>query len=139
MQRKFFKLSSLTALALGLLAGSALHAAEQQGVSKTEIVVGTIQDLSGPLAGYGKQARNGMQLRIEELNEQGGVHGRKIKLLVEDSGYDPKRAVLAAQKLVNQDKIFIMAGHLGTAQNNAAMPIQFEKKSGQLHATDRRA
>jgi len=104
-----------------------VQAIEQQGISKTNIVVGTIQDLSGPLAGYGKQARNGMQLRIEELNEQGGVHGRRIKLLVEDSGYDPKKAVLAAQKLVNQDKIFIMAGHLGTAQNNAAMPIQFEK------------
>ncbi len=128
MQRNFFKLSTLAALALGLLAVAPLHAAEQQGVTKTEIVVGTIQDLSGPLAGYGKQSRNGMQLRIDELNEQGGVHGRQIKLLVEDSGYDPKRAVLAAQKLVNQDKIFIMAGHLGTAQNNAAMPIQFEKK-----------
>ena len=128
MQRNFFKLSTLAALALGLLAVAPLHAAEQQGVTKTEIVVGTIQDLSGPLAGYGKQTRNGMQLRIDELNEQGGVHGRQIKLLVEDSGYDPKRAVLAAQKLVNQDKIFIMAGHLGTAQNNAAMPIQFEKK-----------
>jgi branched-chain amino acid transport system substrate-binding protein len=128
MPRKFLKLSSLTAIALGLFVGHALHAAEQQGVTKTEIVVGTIQDLSGPLAGYGKQARNGMQLRIDELNEQGGVNGRQIKLLVEDSGYDPKRAVLAAQKLVNQDKIFIMAGHLGTAQNNAAMPIQFEKK-----------
>jgi len=128
MQRNFFKLSSLACLVLGLFSGNVLHAAEQQGVTKTEIVVGTIQDLSGPLAGYGKQARNGMQLRIDELNEQGGVHGRQIKLLVEDSGYDPKRAVLAAQKLVNQDKIFIMAGHLGTAQNNAAMPIQFEKK-----------
>jgi branched-chain amino acid transport system substrate-binding protein len=69
-----------------------------------------------------------MQKRIDELNEQGSIHGRKLKLLTEDSGYDPKRAVLAAQKLVNQDKIFIMAGHLGTAQNNAAMPIQFEKK-----------
>jgi branched-chain amino acid transport system substrate-binding protein len=91
-------------------------------------VIGTIQDLSGPLAGYGKQSRNGMQLRIDELNEQGAIHGRKLRLLVEDSGYDPKRAVLAAQKLVNQDKIFIMAGHLGTAQNNAAMPIQFEKQ-----------
>ena len=128
MQRHFFKLSSLACLVLGLFSGNVLHAAEQQGVTKTEIVVGTIQDLSGPLAGYGKQSRNGMQLRIDELNEQGGVHGRQIKLLVEDSGYDPKRAVLAAQKLVNQDKIFIMAGHLGTAQNNAAMPIQFEKK-----------
>ncbi len=112
-------------LAAALLAGQA--AAQSQGVSKTEIVVGTIQDLSGPLAGYGKQARLGMMLRVDELNEQGGVHGRKVKLLIEDSGYDPKRAVLAAQKLVNQDKIFLMAGHLGTAQNNAAMPVQFEK------------
>ena len=99
----------------------------QQGVTKTEILVGTIQDMSGPLASFGKQARNGMQLRIDELNEQGGVHGRKLKLLLEDSGYDPKKAVLGAQKLVNQDKIFIMAGHVGTAQNNAAMPVQFEK------------
>ncbi|MBL0086355.1 MAG: ABC transporter substrate-binding protein [Ideonella sp.] len=112
-------------LAAALLASQAT--AQSQGVSKTEIVLGSIQDLSGPLAGYGKQARLGMMLRIDELNEQGGLHGRKIKLLVEDSGYDPKRAVLAAQKLVNQDKIFLMAGHLGTAQNNAAMPVQFEK------------
>jgi branched-chain amino acid transport system substrate-binding protein len=87
----------------------------------------SIQDLSGPLAGFGKQVRLGMMLRVDEINEQGGVNGRKLKLLVEDSGYDPKKAVLAAQKLVNQDKIFIMAGHIGTAQNNAAMPVQFEK------------
>jgi len=114
---------------LVLAAALALPAAwaQQQGVSKTEILVGTIQDMSGPLAGYGKQARNGMLLRVEELNEQGSVHGRKLKLLAEDSGYDPKRAVLAAQKLVNQDKVFIVAGHLGTAQNMAAMPVQFDK------------
>ena len=102
-------------------------AAPAQGVSKTEIVVGTIQDLSGPVAGFGKQIRSGMQLRVDEVNEQGGVHGRKLKLLIEDHGYDPKKAVLAAQKLVNQDKIFIMVGHIGTAQNLAAMPVQFEK------------
>jgi len=110
-------------LALGL--GQAW--AQQQGVTKDEILIGTIQDLSGPLAGYGKAVRNGMQLRIDELNEQGGIHGRKLRLVTEDSGYDPKRAVLAAQKLVNQDKIFIMAAHIGTAQNNAAMPVQFDK------------
>jgi branched-chain amino acid transport system substrate-binding protein len=101
--------------------------AQQQGVTKDTILIGTIQDLSGPLAGFGKQARNGMQLRVDELNEQGSVNGRKLKLLVEDDGYDPKKAVLAAQKLVNQDKVFIIAGHLGTAQNMAAMPVQFEK------------
>ena len=112
------------AAALSLLAGAAQA---QQGVSKDEILVGTIQDLSGPLAGYGKAVRNGMLLRIDEINEQGGIGGRKIKLIAEDNGYDPKRSVLAAQKLVNQDKVFIVAGHMGTAQNNAAMPVQFEK------------
>ena len=119
------KPASLALAALALL-GTA-HAQAPQGVSKTEITIGTIQDLSGPIAALGKQARNGMQLRVDEINEQGGIAGRRLKLLVEDAGYDPKRAVLAAQKLVNQDKIFLMAGHVGTAHNNAAMPVQFEK------------
>ena len=117
--------TTLAMVALTLV--SSVYAAEQQGVSKNELLIGTIQDLSGPLAGYGKQLRNGMQLRIEELNEQGSIHGRKLKLAIEDDGYDPKKSVLAAQKLVNQDKIFIMAGHIGTAQNMSAMPVQFEK------------
>jgi branched-chain amino acid transport system substrate-binding protein len=116
---------SLIAAAMALAAGSA--SAQTQGVSKNEIVIGSIQDLSGPLAGFGKQVRLGMMLRVDEVNEQGGVNGRKIKLLVEDSGYDPRRAVLAAQKLVNQDKIFAMVAHIGTAQNMAAMPVQFQK------------
>ncbi len=115
-----------TALTFSLVLAAA-SAMAQQGVSKNEIVLGSIQDLSGPLAGYGKQARAGMQLRIDEVNEQGGIHGRKVVLKIEDSGYDPKRAVLAAQKLVNQDKIFLMAGHLGTAGNVASFPVQFDK------------
>jgi branched-chain amino acid transport system substrate-binding protein len=121
------KLTSALALAVLSLAASWSQAAEPQGVSKTEVLLGTIQDLSGPLAGYGKASRNGMLLRIDEVNEQGGIHGRKLKLLTEDDGYDPKKSVLAAQKLVNQDKIFMMVGHLGTAQNMAAMPVQFDK------------
>jgi branched-chain amino acid transport system substrate-binding protein len=116
---------SLIAAAMALAAGSAT--AQTQGVSKNEIVIGSIQDLSGPLAGFGKQVRLGMMLRVDEVNEQGGINGRKVKLLIEDSGYDPRRAVLAAQKLVNQDKIFAMVAHIGTAQNMAAMPVQFQK------------
>ncbi|WP_414708666.1 ABC transporter substrate-binding protein [Ramlibacter sp.] len=98
-----------------------------QGIGKNEIVLGSIEDLSGPIASYGKQLRDGMLLRVQEINEQGGINGRKIRLLFEDSAYDPKRAVLAAQKLVNQDRIFAMVGHIGTATNMAAMPVQFEK------------
>jgi branched-chain amino acid transport system substrate-binding protein len=118
---------SLAAAALCVLAGTSSQAQTSQGISKNEIVLGSIQDLSGPIAGFGKQVRQGMLLRVEELNEQGGINGRKIKLLIEDSAYDPKKAVLAAQKLVNQDKIFAMVAHIGTPTNNAAMPVQFEK------------
>lgn len=117
----------LTLVAALLAAGSSAALAQTQGVSKDEIVLGSIQDLSGPIAGFGKQVRLGMMLRVDEVNEQGGINGRKIKLVVEDSAYDPRRAVLAAQKLVNQDKIFAMVGHIGTAQNMAAMPVQFQK------------
>ncbi len=116
-----------TTLALATLALSSGMSMAQQGVSKTEITLGSIQDLSGPIAGFGKQARLGMLLRVDEINEQGGINGRKLKIIVEDSAYDPKKAVLAAQKLVNQDKIFMMVGHIGTAQNLAAMPVQFDK------------
>jgi len=125
MKQQFSVLVCAAGLSLGLMSG--LAQAQSQGVNKDEIVVGSIQDLSGPLAGFGKQIRLGMNLRIDEINEQGGVNGRKLKLVIEDSGYDPKRAVLAAQKLVNQDKVFAVIGHLGTAGNMAAMPIQFEK------------
>ena len=90
-------------------------------------MLGSIQDLSGPIAGFGKQVRLGMMLRVDEINEQGGVNGRKIKLLFEDSAYDPKKAVLAAQKLVNSEKIFAMLGQIGTATNMASMPVQFDK------------
>ena len=116
----------LLAAALATLAASTALA-QSQGVSKTEILIATIQDLSGPVAAYGKAARNGIQLRVDEINEQGGIHGRKIRLLVEDNGYDPKKAVLAAQKLVTQDKVFLIASHIGTPMNNAAMPLMFEK------------
>lgn len=122
-------MKTLTMAALGaaaMLATAPAAWAQQQGVSKDEILIGTLQDLSGPLAGYGKDLRNGMMLRVAEANEK-GIHGRKIKLLVEDTGYDPRKAVLGAQKLVNQDRIFVMAGSLGTSVNNAALPVQLGK------------
>lgn len=119
---------TFTLVAAALLAFCGAASAKSLGVNKDEVRIATITDLSGPLAGYGKDIRNGMQLRVAEINEQGGVHGRKITLLVEDAGYDPKRTVLAAQKLVSQDKVFAIAGIFGSAHANAAMPIMFAKQ-----------
>ena len=119
--------SGVIALALAGLAAGGSALAQTQGVSKTEIVIGSMQDLSGPLVGFSKQLVNGMNMRVEEQNALGGVNGRKLKLVIEDSGYDPKKAVLATQKLVQKDKIFAMVGTIGTPVALPSMPILFEK------------
>ena len=103
-------------------------AAQTQGISKDEIVVGTIQDLSGPLAALGTHFRNSLQMRFDEVNAEGGIHGRKIRLVAEDSGYDPKKGVLAAQKLVQRDKVFAAVSNLGSPVMLATMPLFLERK-----------
>lgn len=113
-------------VAAALIAGAAF-AQQPQGVSKNEIVIGSMQDLSGPIVAFSKQLKNGMEMRVEEINAQGGIHGRKLKLVIEDHGYDPKKAVLATQKLVQKDKIFAMVGTIGTPTALPSMPILFEK------------
>ena len=103
-----------------------------QGVSKSEIVVGTIQDLSGPIAVLGKPVQNGMILRVEQVNAAGGINGRKLKLIVEDSGYDPKKGVLAAQKLLSNDNVFAMLGTMGTPVSLPTIPLCLEKDVAHL-------
>jgi branched-chain amino acid transport system substrate-binding protein len=109
------------------MAFAAGAAAQTQGVSKGEIVIGTMQDLSGPIVAFSKQLVAGMNMRVDEQNALGGINGRKLKLVVEDHGYDPKKAVLATQKLVQKDKIFAMVGTIGTPTALASMPILFDK------------
>jgi branched-chain amino acid transport system substrate-binding protein len=113
---------------ISILAGLllAMPVLAQQGVTKNEILLGAITDLSGPIASVGVNTRDAMMMRIDEANAAGGIHGRKIRMLVEDSGYDPKRSVMAAQKLVTGEKVFAIVGHVGTANNVATMPILFE-------------
>lgn len=101
------------------------------GVSRDEILVGSIQDLSGPIAMLGAPVRDGMLMRFEETNAAGGVHGRMLRLAVEDAGYDPKRAVLAARKLVQRDQVFAFLSNLGTPVVMATMPMILE--AGRLH------
>ena len=106
--------------AAALMLAMTLPAAAQQnivtqGVSDNEIKLGSHVDLSGPITMWGVPQRNGHLMRVEEQNAKGGVHGRKITLIVEDNGYDPKKGVLATQKLIEEDKVFALVGVLGTA------------------------
>jgi branched-chain amino acid transport system substrate-binding protein len=117
--------------AVGVLVGAVAlmgvaAAQNTRGVSKTEIVLGMHTDLSGPAATYGVSSSNAVKMRFDELNEKGGVHGRKIKLVVEDTQYQVPRAVQAGAKLIHRDHIFAMVAGLGTPMNNALFKEQFD-------------
>jgi len=109
------------------LGAGGVHAQAVQGVTDTEIVLGTQQDLSGPAAAYGVPHRDGQVLALEEINAAGGIHGRKIRLVAENHGMDPKRAVLSMQKMISQDKIFALIDPLGSATTMALMPVALER------------
>src|SRR4030095_5624021 len=101
-------------------------ASETLGVTKTEIVLGTHSDLSGPAATYGVSATNAIKMRFDDVNAAGGIHGRKIRYIVEDTQYQVPRAVQAGNKLINRDQIFGMVAGLGTPMNNALFKDQFD-------------
>jgi branched-chain amino acid transport system substrate-binding protein len=96
------------------------------GVTDTEVLIGSFADLSGPAALLGLDAVNGARLRFDEVNAAGGIHGRKIRFIAEDMQYQLPKAIQAVNKLVNRDKIFAMFLGLGTPMNNAVMQTLFD-------------
>jgi branched-chain amino acid transport system substrate-binding protein len=126
--------ASLLGTAVALMATPAFAQTKttNQGISATEIVIGTHQDLSGPIKGWGVPVSNGMKMAADEINAAGGIHGRKIKLVVEDSGYDPKKAVLATQKMIEKDKVFSMVGAMGSPTVIAAQDAVLDAGITQL-------
>jgi branched-chain amino acid transport system substrate-binding protein len=121
-----------TAIAFAATPSLAQTKTTNQGISATEIVVGTHQDLSGPIKGWGVPVSNGMKMAVDEVNAAGGINGRKIKLVVEDSGYDPKKAVLATQKMIEKDKVFSMIGAMGSPTVLAAQDAVLDTGITQL-------
>ncbi|MBT6145366.1 MAG: ABC transporter substrate-binding protein, partial [Gemmatimonadetes bacterium] len=97
--------------------------ADAPGVTDDKILVGMTTDLTGVLAFVGHQSSAGARLYLQHVNEQGGVHGRQIELLVEDDGYQPARTVAAFRKLLDRDGVFCFAGNLGSSQTMATFPF----------------
>ncbi|MEQ9639427.1 MAG: ABC transporter substrate-binding protein [Alphaproteobacteria bacterium] len=101
--------------------------AQTQGVSDDEVVLGTHLDLSGPLRTWGRAAANGMRLAVDRINAEGGIHGRDLRLVIEDNQFDTKRAVQATEKLIGDDEVFALVGQMGTAGVMAALPLVLER------------
>ena len=111
------------AAALAVTAAGAAQA-QTRGVTDTEIVLGTHTALSGPVAVWGVPSVEGMKMRFDPVNAEGGVHGRQIRLIVEDNEYQVPKAVQAGNKLINRDQVFAFISALGTPMNNAVLPRQ---------------
>ena len=123
------RLRGVLAVAASFLAFAAAAMAGEpvQGVTDTEILIGTITDLSGVTAIQGVNSANAIRLAFDDANAKGGVHGRKIRYIVEDSQYQVPRAVQAINKLLNSDKVFFTIEDGGTPMNNATWPMAIEK------------
>lgn len=113
------------ATAAAFLAAPAM--AQTPGVTDDEIKIGGAHDLSGIFAPFSVPAVSAAQAYFDEVNENGGVHGRTINYIVEDHGYQVPKAAQAANKLINRDEVFAMLLSLGTP-HNLAMFQQMEPK-----------
>jgi branched-chain amino acid transport system substrate-binding protein len=108
-----------------LTATTVLAAPPVRGVSNTDIVIGTITDLSGVAAVQGIANSDAVRMAFDEANANGGVAGRKIKYIVEDSQYKVPMAKQAMHTLLDRDHVFLTIDDIGTPMNDADMPMQF--------------
>ena len=92
---------------LALLASfTGLRAQTVRGVTDTEIVIGTYTDLSGVTVAWGVNNSNAIRMAFDEVNARGGIHGRRIRYIVEDNQYQVPRSIQASNKLINRDNVF---------------------------------
>jgi len=102
--------------------------AQQNGVTVDTVTIGAFGPISGPASYIGLAGRDGAALAIKEINDAGGISGRKIRMVFEDDAHSPARAVAAAKKLVEQDKVFMLMSVGGS--NATAGTIEYVKEKG---------
>jgi len=120
--KKYIGLSFL----LTLLVMGCANRASAPGVSEDKILIGNVQDLSGPMKELGAVLPAGSNLYFKYINEQGGVHDRQIEMMVEDHQYNPQKAVAAVKKLIEKDQVFCLYQVIGTSPCEAIRPILAE-------------
>jgi ABC-type branched-subunit amino acid transport system substrate-binding protein len=110
------------AAAVAVAALSASARAEN-GVTADTITFGQAAVLEGPASALGLGMQVGLNAAFNEINAKGGVHGRKIKLISVNDGYEPDRAIAATKTLIEDEKVFALIGPVGTPTSAAAQPL----------------
>jgi ABC-type branched-subunit amino acid transport system substrate-binding protein len=93
------------------------------GISKDEILLGTSSALTGHAGFLGSEYLRGGEAYIKKINDEGGIYGRKIKIISYDDQYDPPQTVINTQKLINEDRVFALFNYVGTPTAVKAVPI----------------
>jgi branched-chain amino acid transport system substrate-binding protein len=124
-------MTRLAGVAMALLFGmSAVPVSAQQamiGVTDAEIKIGQSAPFSGPASAYG-QISTAESDYFKMINEQGGINGRKIKLIALDDGYSPPKTIEVVRRLIEEDQVAILFQTLGTAPNAAIRRYVNQKK-----------
>jgi branched-chain amino acid transport system substrate-binding protein len=115
------KILASLAIAVGLAYGASALA--ENGITAGEIVIGQSASLSGGTAEVGQQVRDGALAYFEMVNRKGGINGRKIKLISLDDAGQAKRGEDNTNKLIAEDKVFLLFGYTGRNTTEAALPI----------------
>lgn len=107
-----------------LFIGSALPSAQAQtGVSADEILLGQSTALTGPLAELGNDMSTASKAYFDYVNSQGGIHGRKIRLITLDDGYDTDKGIANTRQLIEKEGVFALFNVIGTPANTALLPV----------------
>lgn len=106
-----------------VLAVTGVPAFGENGVTADKIVFGQAAALEGPASALGQNMKMGLEAAFAEINKTGGVKGRKLELKSVDDGYEPTKSIEAVKKLLDEDKVFAIAGAVGTPTSAATLPI----------------
>src|SRR5258708_7583142 len=110
-------------VAFAALMAAATPALAEDGVSADKIIFGQAAALDGPASALGQGMKLGLEAAFAEANKAGGGQGRKLDLKSVDDGYEPTRSIEAVKKLLGEDKVFALAGAVGTPPAAATLPI----------------
>ncbi len=99
-----------------------------RGVTDSEIRFGIAAPFTGPSKELGQQMKLGIETAFKMANDAGGIHGRQLKLIAADDGYEPARTADAMKQLYEKDQVFGIVGNVGTPTAVVALPYALERR-----------
>lgn len=121
MKKFFFSMFALTALIIASFTGC------NKG-GGNEILIGEFASLTGPNATFGISSTNGLKLAVEELNKNGGINGKQVKLITYDNQGKPSESQTVVQRLIKNDNVVAVIGEVASSNSKAGAPICQQNK-----------